>query len=115
MKVLVCGGREYMDLPRVYEILNEIHPTCVVHGGARGADTLADLWCTTSKYGKGTLVRRYPANWKKHGKAAGVIRNQEMLTKEKPDLVLAFPGGRGTLDMILRSRKAGIEIRQVTA
>ena len=49
-----------------------------------------------------------PADWTKHGKAAGPIRNQKMLD-ECPDLVVAFPGGKGTADMVRRAMKAGID------
>jgi hypothetical protein len=54
----------------------------------------------------------YKAEWDKHGRAAGPIRNQQMLDDGKPDLVLAFAGGRGTDDMCRRAREAGIEVRR---
>jgi hypothetical protein len=50
---------------------------------------------------------------KKHGRAARPIRNQRMLDEGKPDLVVAFPGGRGTTDMIRRAERAGVPVRQV--
>jgi hypothetical protein len=55
------------------------------------------------------------ADWDKHGRAAGPIRNQQMLDEGKPDLVVAFllPQGSGTLDMIRRTEKAGIEVRVI--
>lgn len=53
------------------------------------------------------------ANWGKFGNAAGPIRNAEMLSEGKPDLVLAFPGGAGTRDMINRSLKAGVTVWKV--
>jgi hypothetical protein len=55
----------------------------------------------------------YVAQWKKHGRAAGPIRNQRMLDEGKPDLVVAFPGGRGTADMIRRAERAGVPVQQV--
>jgi UDP-N-acetylmuramoylalanine-D-glutamate ligase len=55
----------------------------------------------------------YPADWKLHGKSAGHIRNQQMLDESKPDIVIAFPGGRGTANMIKRAKKAGVEVFQV--
>lgn len=59
----------------------------------------------------GFEVAACPADWKKHGKAAGPIRNQSMLTEHKPDLVIAFPLGesKGTRDMIRKAKAAGIE------
>ena len=59
-------------------------------------------------------VRAFPAKWNEHGKAAGPIRNQQMLTEGKPDLVIAFndylPNSKGTLDMVTRARRAGVAI-----
>jgi hypothetical protein len=55
----------------------------------------------------------FPAQWDRYGEAAGPIRNAWMLEFGKPDLVVAFPGGRGTADMISKARKAGIEVCEV--
>lgn len=56
----------------------------------------------------GIRVQKFPADWDRYGKAAGGIRNSQMLIEGKPDLVVAFPGGNGTRDMVLKARKAGI-------
>lgn len=110
MKLLVCGGRNYNDHEHVFKVLNAFHEkywiSVVVTGAASGADYLAGKWATEN----GISLIEYPANWKKNGKAAGPIRNQEMLTKEKPNAVIAFPGGSGTNDMIGRAQKAGIDV-----
>ena len=71
----------------------------IVQGGAKGADFLAKVYC--HEYGFKCI--EYPADWKKYGKGAGHIRNQQMLDKENPDIVIAFQGGRGTEDMIKRA------------
>jgi len=78
----------------------------IISGCARGADTLGIEWAEA----KGVEVARFPADWKTHGRAAGPIRNQQMLEEGKPDLVVAFPGARGTADMIRRARAAGVEL-----
>lgn len=111
MKVLVCGGRDYGDRERVYAELDKLRPSMsgLISGGAKGADTLAWDWGWKASF----HCERFMADWKKHGKAAGPIRNQAMLEQGKPDLVLAFGGGRGTADMISRARKAGIEVREI--
>lgn len=83
---------------------------CIIHGGATGADTCADDWCVINFH---TNVRVYPADWNKYGKRAGIIRNIEMLDKETPDMVLAFPGGVGTAHMVREARARGIEVREV--
>jgi hypothetical protein len=83
----------------------------VIEGGARGADALAASWVRNPGW-EGTVEHeQYPAEWSLHGKAAGPIRNQEMLDVGKPDVVYAFPGGRGTADMVRRANKAGIEVQ----
>ncbi len=111
--VLVTGGRDYDDARAVSRALTAAWYSCdgmrVIHGAARGADTLADEWCTANN----VSVTQYPADWKQHGKAAGMIRNVEMLERGKPDLVIAFPGGRGTAGCVREARKRGIEVVQV--
>lgn len=83
--------------------------TSMIAGGARGADTmarhLAHAW--------NVRFRAFAADWKTHGRAAGPIRNQRMLDEGKPDLVVAFPGGRGTADMVRRARAAGVPVMEI--
>lgn len=110
MKILVCGGREFKDRDFVFNTLGNVHATCpvtcVVHGNAPGADSLADEWATS----EGIEVRCYPAQWVLHGRRAGPIRNAKMLAEE-PDIgiVVAFPGGKGTADMVAKAKRKGIE------
>lgn len=112
MRVLVTGGRHYSDQPALFATLDGVHAsraiTAVIHGGASGADRLAGRWGQA----RGVSVEVYPADWDKHGRAAGPIRNQEMLGK-KPDLVVAFPGGKGTADMVRRAKAAGVKVVEV--
>lgn len=113
MKVLVCGGRTYDRADRIEDVLNELHAergfTQLIHGGAPGADTLADQWARR----KGVPSTGFPADWTLHGSAAGPIRNQAM-ADELPALGVAFPGGRGTADMMRRLRLKGIEVIEIT-
>jgi predicted Rossmann-fold nucleotide-binding protein len=110
MKVLVCGGRDYRDLPYVYEVLDEIHAehgiTLIIQGGCSGADEKAALWAK----GRGVPCLAHYADWKKHGKAAGPIRNAAML-KWEPNLVVAFPGGAGTASMVNIAKTASVPVR----
>jgi len=99
MIVAVTGGREYDDLDRVFYTMDTIHREqgpirMLVHGGATGADTLAAIWAAKN----GVATRVFLPDWDKHGKAAGPIRNREMLKEARPALLVAFPGGRGTAD-----------------
>lgn len=84
-------------------------PSLVIHGGAQGADRIAREWCICRK----VECRGYAADWKRHGRAAGPIRNQRMLDDGKPDLVIAFPGGRGTADMVRRAIATGIRAIEI--
>jgi UDP-N-acetylmuramoylalanine-D-glutamate ligase len=114
-RILVCGGRDYFNYAKVCEVMNNLWskqttPMVVIEGGARGADTLARLWAKTNNH---VEVNTYPADWKSYGRAAGAIRNKQMLDEGKPDLVVAFPGGSGTADMVKRAKKAGIEVVEI--
>jgi hypothetical protein len=125
-RVLVCGGRDYADYYRLAEFLdnlcaergwvtepdefgNHLPMVHIISGMARGADTLAIDWAVT-RY---CSWSEYPADWKRHGNKAGPIRNQYMLDHGKPDIVVAFPGGVGTRDMISRAKKSGVELVEV--
>lgn len=111
-RVLVCGGRDFVRWQCVKDTLDAIHAetpiTAIVHGNARGADHLGGTWARTQ------MVQEIacPANWARDGKRAGPIRNQNMLG-HSPVLVVAFPGGRGTADMVKRARNAGIAVREI--
>jgi hypothetical protein len=61
-------------------------------------DGSADEW--GSRGTETCIVREFPANWKEQGKQAGPIRNRGMYQKFDPDGVVAFPGNRGTSDMV---------------
>lgn len=114
MKILVCGGRDYDNEHRVGAILNaavkRLGMSELIHGGARGADALADAWARR----QGFPVTVFPADWKAEGRAAGPRRNQRMLDEGKPQAVIAFAGGRGTADMIQRAKAAGIPVHEVS-
>ena len=109
-RVLVCGGRDYADWGTLDSVLDLVNPAVVIHGAARGADSLAGRWAREMH---GVTEEAFPADWDKHGKSAGPIRNQRMLDDGKPDMVVAFPGGAGTADMVRRSRAAGILVLRV--
>lgn len=113
MRVLVCGGRDYRDRKTLRDVLDGFHAatpfSSVIHGDAPGADTLAGMWALQHDI----LVEVYPAEWRRYGRSAGPIRNEKMLREGRPDLVVAFPGGRGTADMVRRAQKAGVRVEKV--
>lgn len=113
MRVLVCGGRDYGDRRSLYDALDKIRAergfSVLIAGGARGVDSLAADWA--GMHGIPALI--YNALWKRHGRAAGPFRNTKMIKDGCPDLVVAFPGGRGTADMVRQARAAGITVIEV--
>src|SRR3990167_9227834 len=101
MRVLVCGGRDYGNANYVHAELGTRKPTCVITGGCpTGADAHAREWAMRMKVPTLTVQ----ADWVSLGKKAGPIRNQQMIDTAKADIVLAFPGGRGTADLVRRAR-----------
>jgi hypothetical protein len=126
MRVLITGGR-LSSLKKlgidpgamhalVVHTLNVVsscgqREITVIHGGANGVDSMADAWAAATKT-KREVYPVTPEEWEKLGKAAGSLRNAFMLTKE-PNLVLAFPGGNGTLDMVARARHAKVKVFEV--
>ncbi len=114
MRILVCGDRNWSNKKAIFNELKDFPKnTVIIHGAARGADSIAG---TVAKE-LGFEVEVYPADWNKFGKAAGIIRNKQML-EAKPDLVLAFhpdlDKSKGTKNMVQISRKAGVETKLIT-
>ena len=106
---IVCGGRKYEDSEKVYKELDGLsHLELIINGGCSGADLIASNYA----FDRGIARLVVNADWGKHGKAAGPIRNKIMLGL-KPDIVVAFPGGCGTSNMVKQAREAGREVRIV--
>lgn len=111
MRVIVCGGRNYADGKRLRRILDDMPVSKVITGAATGADQLAVEWARA----RGIEAVEYPADWDRFGNEAGPIRNRKMLDEEKPDWVLAFPGGKGTANMVRQAKERGVEVHEVAA
>lgn len=111
-RVLVCGGRNFTDRTAVFQTLDLIDSqtpiTLIIEGGASGADQLAAAWARCRN--RDSICFR--ADWKKHGISAGPIRNKLMLDDGKPDMVVAFPGGRGTENMVMQATRAGFKVHR---
>jgi hypothetical protein len=110
-RILVCGGRDYLDMPFLFSVLDmqaEQGPISTIIQGdcPTGADKLARMWAIS----RNEHFDSFPADWRAHGKAAGPIRNQQMLDEGKPTKVFVFPGGRGTADMARRAKRAGLPV-----
>lgn len=129
-KVLVCGGREYgwKTQPNGHKIINQAElnllntklnvllaavteigrKLIIIQGEAQGADSWAKDWAKKNK----VETMDFPADWKKHGKSAGYIRNSQMLKEGNPDLVVGFPGGDGTKMMCELAEKANVTVKR---
>lgn len=115
MRVLVCGGRHFDDALTLGSWLGGIHKnhgpiTLLIEGGAPGADFMARKFAEW----QGIPVQTFEAEWDRHGRKAGPLRNRRMIVEGKPDLVVAFEGGKGTADMVRQAEGAGIRIFRAT-
>jgi len=112
-KLLVCGGRDFKDVIPLRNLLDRAHAkfqiTHLIHGDSKGVDKLAAEWANA----KGIQVVAVPANWEFFKNAAGPIRNQHMI-ELYPDAVLAFPGGKGTKNMIEQAVRHNVKVYDAT-
>lgn len=111
-RIIIAGGRDFTnyDLLKRYflHLTSALEPNDIeiVSGGARGADALGE------KLGEelGIDVAKFPADWDKHGKAAGYIRNAEM-SKHSTHLIACWDeSSRGTKNMIETAKKDGLGV-----
>lgn len=113
MRVLVCGGRDYSNTIQLFRTLDALAKheivDCIIEGDAPGADRIAGYWAKKRRID----LYIFPADWKKYGRSAGPIRNKQMLDEGQPDLVVAFPGGKGTANMIEQANHAGIKVIKI--
>lgn len=142
IKVLVCGGRDYgnyshdlepeefkqqklKEYKHIQEYLNRFaidnseyytpddnwlpSDILIISGGAKGVDRAAVDWAVVHW----CQFKEFYPDWKTYGKAAGHIRNKQMLDEGQPDLVIAFPGGRGTENMVQQATEKGVKVIRV--
>jgi len=114
MRILICGDRNWTNPTPIYRILNNLDKKdIIIHGACRGADLLAGLIAKEL----GFIVEEYPAQWGKYGKAAGPLRNREMLNSGA-NLVIAFhediKKSRGTINTIRQAQELNIPVILVT-
>lgn len=106
MKLIIAGGRDYHFTPADIAALDALLPevTEVVSGCASGADREGEEWAASHKI----PIRKFPADWRNDGRAAGPIRNR--LMAEYADAVILFPGGKGTMNMHDEAHMRGLRI-----
>lgn len=129
MRLLVCGGRDFRDWIMVRTELRHIESergpiSCIIQGECpTGADKWAKIYADMHRI---PCPNDFEPDWdnldvpnarpkynrwgKLYNANAGPDRNQRMIDDGKPDLVVAFPGGNGTADMVRRAKAAGIEV-----
>lgn len=129
LRVLVCGDRNWTDYELIAKVLDGLmneRPDSdapyltVIHGCARGADSLACQWVDRNYvYYDGYVAQeKFIADWDQFGRAAGPIRNRRMLKEGKPDRVIAFHDdiehSKGTKNMVTIAREEGIPVEIIT-
>ena len=110
-RVLVCGDRNWKDYDAIDRLVKTLPKgSVIIQGMCRGADLMARRAAIKHGY----KYEDYPADWSKYGRAAGPIRNKQMLDEGKPDIVYAFhpniSESKGTKDMVNQAKKCGIEV-----
>lgn len=109
MRVIVCGSRDFDDDRMLCRVLDRFHAktpiALLIEGGQSGADSLARRWAIRHQVPN----QRFKADWN-HGLSGGPKRNRQMLVEGKPDAVIAFPGGKGTANMVRQATHAGVPV-----
>jgi hypothetical protein len=112
-RVIIAGSRNFNDFEllekKMLYFLQNKKNIVVLCGGAKGADDLGRQFAEKHNF----MVELFPADWKKHGKRAGVIRNRQMA--ETASACVCFWNGqsKGTANMIEEAKRAGLPLRVV--
>ncbi|NWB98701.1 DUF2493 domain-containing protein [Pseudomonas gingeri] len=110
MRVLICAGRYYLNAAMCRKVLEAYHQThtisVLIHGGNQFLGSEIEDWAREN----GTHLVRYPSNWQRYGKQAERRRNQFMLMDSEPELVIAFPGGSDTEELVAQARAMEIGV-----
>lgn len=113
MKTIIAGSRDFDDYNMLCDIVDIFHRkykiTQVVSGKAKGVDTFGEYWAKS----KMIPIEQFPADWDKHGKAAGPIRNSYMADYAEALIAICLKESRGTLDMIRKAKEKGLVVMEV--
>ncbi len=111
MKTIIAGSRSLHDYDAVCKAIENslFDITEVVSGTANGVDRMGEIWASEN----GIPVKRFPADWNRHGKAAGPIRNQQMGDYAEA-LIAITTGSPGTRNMIEYAKKKGLKVFVLT-
>ena len=113
IKLIFCGSREWKDFDFIYSVMStlkqELGAFIVIEGNASGADILSRAAAKKLQL----EFHTHPALWAKFGRAAGPIRNTEMLT-EQPHGIVAFHNdlskSKGTKNMVEQALRTGLPV-----
>jgi predicted double-glycine peptidase len=108
MKTIIAGSRDFNHLSSVAYCIKQsgFNITEVVSGGCKGVDLLGEEWAKKNKI----PIKRFPAAWDEHGKAAGPIRNQQMAEYADALIAIVAPNSKGTRDMLNKANKHDLKI-----
>lgn len=119
LRIIVCGGRHFNDYERLKDEIDKViakfnryvHEIEIVSGHCAGADQLGEQYARE----RGYPCKVFPANWEKHGRSAGPIRNSEMIqyaSEVNVPIVVAFvsPRSKGTKDTVRKAQKKGFKV-----
>jgi hypothetical protein len=113
VKILICGSREWNNFDKIKNILlkyPQSNETIIIHGNCKGADKISGYLAKQLNM----TVEIYSADWKKYGRAAGPIKNQQMLDEGNPEICYAFHENieisKGTKDMVNKCKLANIPV-----
>lgn len=112
MKVIICGSRTICKYDLIKEAVEKsgFEITEIVSGGARGVDFIGEVYAFQEKI----PLKRFPADWNKHGKSAGFLRNKEMAEYVKPDggVIALWDGvSAGTKHMLKIAKEMNLKIK----
>lgn len=108
MIVAVTGGRNYRFGIEDFDFLDGLSRQIKIDKILSGAGSGADCGCEQWAHYHNIPVQRFFPEWDIHGKGAGPIRNSEM--SRLADVLIAFPGGMGTADMVRKCESLGLKI-----
>lgn len=116
MILLVAGSRDITDKRMVWSFLSALHMAYGIHGvvtgGCRGVDELAEAWAVAHD----AQVKTFSADWRRYGRAAGPIRNDEMASyvqKSRGRCLVIHRDTKGSLDMIASCQEAKLPCMSV--
>ena len=112
-RILICGSRHFRDAKRIFQYISNLpRDTIIIEGEARGTDTIVWVCCEIL----GLKYVSFPADWAAYHKAAGNIRNKQMLVEGRPDLVIFYHDdldeSRGTINLLEMADKLKIPIEE---